>query len=92
MTSTPWNQLEAAAYLIDQAAVSPKNRVPRGGGRPKPLVTVLTRTLTCLRDDLGCGEGEANRAVRHLLQALVPAPRRVEPELVSKKQRRGKRR
>ena len=44
MTPTPWNQLEAAAYLTDHAALSPHNRVPPGGGRPEPLVSVVMRT------------------------------------------------
>ena len=88
MTPTPWNHLQAAAYLIDQAALSPKNRVPQDGGRPEPLVTVVVRTLTSLRDEIGTGEGEADRAVRHLLQALVPVLRRVEREVVGNKKGR----
>ena len=85
MTLTPWQQVEAAAYLIDQATVSPKSRVLRDGAHPEPLVTVVAQTLTCLRDELGIGEDEANRAVHHLLQALVPALQRVEREVVGKR-------
>ena len=88
MTPTPWNHLQAAAYLIDHAALSPHNRVPPGGDRPETLLTVVLQTLTCLRDDLGLGESEADRAVHHLLQALVPALERVEREVAGNKKGR----
>ena len=88
MTPTPWQHIQAAAYLIDHAAISPGNRVPPRGGRPEPLVSVVVQTLNCLQDEIGLGEGEADRAVRHLLQALVPALRRVEREVAGNKKGR----
>ena len=96
--SSEWDQLHRVAIIIDAATVSPKNRLPRDdqgqvldNAHPEPLVTVVTQTLTCLRDELGGGEGEAHGAVRHLLQALVPALARIKREVVGKR-KKGRRR
>ena len=86
----PWQQVECAAHVIDTAALSPRNRIRRDdqgrvpdNGRPEPLLTIVIQTLVCLRDGFAvehAGECGADRALRHLLQALVAALERVERE------------
>jgi len=102
MTTDPWQQVHRSAIAIDTAALSPKNRVRRDdqgraldNGRPEPLLAIVVRTLAHLRDDLAvelAGATGADRALRHLLQAVVPALERIEREGSNKKRGRRKRR
>lgn len=102
MTTDPWQQVHRAAISIDTAALNPRKRVQRDdqgqildNGRPEPLLSVVVRTLAHLRDDLvveQAGESGADRALRHLLQAVVPALERVERAGGDKNRGRRKRR
>lgn len=101
-----WQQVEVAAYLIDSVTLSPKARVRRDdqgqvldGGRPEPLLHIVTQTLVHLQDAFAEGQAWENwqaRTTRQLLTALVAAMGRIEREGGSRKKkqrgRRGRRR